>query len=417
MSSEYPSLSRTFGFDREKKIADSGIRNLFTPHQPIAESDLLFGRTPEVATIIQSLNTPGQHVLLYGERGVGKSSLANVTADLVLVLSHRRMFVKRCDASDTFESIVKGPLAAIGADLSLISVTEQNDKDGGIDFKLFKAGIAQSIVSTYAASHSLSPSTVAEAIGDIQGLLVVDEADAIGNPEDRRKLAELVKLLSDAGATFKVMIVGIAETGGELTAAHPSVQRCLREVKINRMSASELREIVVTGSAKAGLVFTPKVLDAIVRYSAGYPHFTHLIALKCAEDAIAEDRTEIEPSHMVRALVGAVDDAEATLKAEYESAVRSASTGMYKQIVHAAASFGPDEFTAAQLRDAIAKATGETISQGSLNNFLSRLVSDDGSTIFRREAKGIYRFSDPRLASYALIFKSIADAESARELT
>lgn len=406
-----------FGFDREKKIADSGIRNIFTPHQPIAESDLLFGRATEVQNVVKTLNTPGQHALLYGERGVGKSSLANVTSELVFVIAKLRIFMKRCDGSDTFESIVKSPLAAVGADLSLISVTEQNDKKAGVDLKVLNGGIAQSIVSTYAASHSLSPSTVAEAIGDVKGLLVVDEADAIANPEDRRKLAELVKLLSDSGSALKVMIVGIAQTGSELTSAHPSVQRCLRETKLNRMSPGELREIVTAGSAKAGLVFGSKVIDAIVRFSAGYPHFTHLIALKCAEDAIAEGRHEVGTDDLVKALMEAVDDAEATLKAGYENAVRSANTRKYQHIVHAAAAFGPSEFTASDLRGAIARDTGTDMSQQSLNNYLSRLVSDDGSTIFKREAKGVYRFSDPRLASFVLIYKAIAKGPTPPELT
>ncbi|MET4780168.1 ATP-binding protein [Glaciihabitans sp. UYNi722] len=115
-----------------KKIAESGIRNIFTPHQPIAESDLLFGREAEVRSLIETLNTPGQHVLLYGERGVGKSSIANVTSSVVSVLLNRNVYEKRCDNSDTFESILKGPLAEVGADLTLTEVIEQNDTSGGM---------------------------------------------------------------------------------------------------------------------------------------------------------------------------------------------------------------------------------------------------------------------------------------------
>ena len=105
---------------------------------------------------------------------------------------------------------------------------------------------------------------MAEAIQGLDALLVVDEADAIGNLEDRRKLAEVIKLLSDAGSRLKVMVVGIAATGGELTAAHPSVQRCLRETKLERKSDSELREIIDTGSDKAGVSFASKVVTSIV---------------------------------------------------------------------------------------------------------------------------------------------------------
>ncbi|PPG02129.1 MULTISPECIES: ATP-binding protein [unclassified Rathayibacter] len=408
MSNQFPSLNQMFGLEREKKIADSGVRNIFTPHQPIGESDLLFGRQTEVRSLIETLNTPGQHVLLYGERGVGKSSIANVASVLISGLIEAKVWTKRCDNSDTFESILKGPLAEVGADLTLVAVTEQDDKSGTLDAKVAKGTLAKSIVANYAASHSLSPSTVAEAIAHLEGLLIVDEADAIGNPEDRRKLAELIKLLSDSGSKLKVMIVGISETGEELTAAHPSVQRCLRETKLNRMSTAELTEIITTGGPKAGLNFTESLTKAIVRLSAGYPHFTHLIALKCAEEAVAADRTEIDEHHLKDALTTAVRDAEGTLKRDYEAATRSAGTDMYRNIVLAAASLDSEEFNAASLREAIDRITSGSISQGSLNNFLIRLVSDDGKSILTRTAKGVYRFTDPRMASYARMYNALA---------
>jgi len=390
-----------FGLERERKIADSGIRNIFTPHQPISEVDLLFGRQTEVQKLIETLNTPGQHVLLYGERGVGKSSLANVVATLLRLMLDIKLYVKRCDQSDTFESILLRPLADVGADLTLTQLDTQVDTKLGADIKVLRGERAKSVMASYAAHHVLSPSTVAEAIAEIDALLVVDEADAIGNLADRRKLAEMIKLLSDSGAKFKVMIVGIAGIGGELTAAHPSVQRCLRETKLERMSNAELEQIVATGSQKAGLIFSRGVINAIVSLSAGYPHFTHLIALKCAEQAVGEDRKNIDETHLKDALVLAVKDAEGTLKREYDDATRSFATEMYADIVAAAATLLTEEFNASSLREAIESRVGMPISQGSLNNYLQRLVSDDGSTILQRTAKGVYRFSDPRMSSFA----------------
>lgn len=396
-----------FGIEREQKIAKSGIRNVFTPHQPISEVDLLFGRKPEVQKLVETLNTPGQHVLLYGERGVGKSSLANVVSTLLRHVVDSRLFVKRCDQSDTFESIMMAPLADVGADLTLVQVDQQRQSKTGLNIKIANGERAKGVVATYEAHHSLNPSTVVEAIADLKALLVVDEADAIGNPEDRKKLAEAMKLLSDSSSQFKIMVVGIAATGSELTAAHPSVQRCLRETKLERMSETELRDIVDIGGKKTGLTFSSKVTKSIVQLSAGYPHFTHLIALKCAEAAVAEGRRNVDDSHLEEALADAVKDAEATLKREYDDAVRSFGSSLYEDIVLAAGSLKSEEFNAATLRQAISERIGELISQGSLNNYLKRLVSDDGSTIMQRAGKGVYRFSDPRMASFTRMVGAI----------
>lgn len=409
MASDYPILDNFFGLDAEEAIVNSGVREIFTPHQPISDVELLLGRQKEVKKLVQTLNTPGQHVLLYGERGVGKSSLANIVTDILRLLIKRQIFVKRCDQADTFESIVHGPLAAVGGDLTLKSVSEEATGKVKVDFKVIAGGGDKKYTGNYDVSSSLTPSTVAELVHDVVGLLIVDEVDAIENPRERRKLAELIKLLSDAGSNFKILIVGIAETGNELTAAHPSVQRCLKETKLRRMSVPELKQVVVKGAEKAGLTFTPKVIGSIASLSAGYPHFTHLIALKCAEMAIADGRTEIRDAHLNEALTLAVDDAEGTLKHDYDRATRSTGTGMYRSIVVAAALMKSEEFTSASLRDEVHKLTGNPISQGSMNNFLKRLLSDDGASILRRVSKGMYRFSDPRMASFARIANTLVE--------
>jgi hypothetical protein len=396
-----------FGLKRELAILHSGVRTIFTPHQPIVKGELLFGRGEEVRRLVEHINTPGQHALLYGERGVGKSSLANVTADVLLGdLITGDLHKKLCDSSDSFASIVRGPLQATGVDVELQEISEEvsRKKHGSIGWKGLGAGAEKgsATTATYRASE-LSPSMVAELLKDKDDVLLVDEADAIREEDDKRKLAELIKHLSDNGSDFKVLVVGIAETGGDLTGAHPSVARCLRETKLGRMSDAELREIVTTGAATLGLDFTSATVSAIVECSAGYPHFTHLLALKCAEEAIVEGRTEIRKEHLEQAMKLSVADAEGGLKRMYDAAVRSYSTDMYRVILVAAASLSGPEFTAEELRASIADITGEPISQGSLNNYFGRLVSRDGTRIIRRAAKGIYHFSDPRMPSFIRI--------------
>lgn len=400
-----------FGLEREQVIAASSVRAVFTPHQPVSQSTLLFGRTEEVRGLVETLNTPGQHVLLYGDRGVGKSSLANVVADVVRVAMGRTVYRKRCDSQDTFETIVQAPLKAVGADLTLtgLSTTDNIRMSGALRGGPLSAGgeSSQEVLATYTATGSLSPSTVAQALRNLDALLVVDEADAIASGDDRRKLAELIKHLSDEGSAFKIMVVGIAATGGELTAAHPSVQRCLRETKLRRMRDAELEEIVTSGASALKLNFATEVTHSIVRLSAGYPHFTHLLALKCAEEAITRGRHEIRHEHLRDAMQLALTDAEGTLRRVYADSVRSASD-MYRVILVAAASLTDEEFGSSELRDAIESRTSEPISQGSLNNYFQRLVSRDGTTILRRTGQGYYRFEDPRMPSYVRIANGMA---------
>ncbi len=398
-----------FGLEREQRISKSGVREVFTPHKPIHSVKFFFGRQAQVQKLIEQINTPGQHALLYGDRGVGKSSLANVAAQLLLAnLIKGTLFQKRCDSNTTFEEIVAGPLREAGVHPDLEKVTTSHKRGGraGLRIPLADAGIDSSreTTETYRGTPiTLSASEVSERLGPLRGLLLIDEADAIPKPEDRKKLAELIKLLSDSGSDFKLLVVGIADTGEQLTGGHPSVQRCLKETKLKRMSSAELGQIIEEGAKKLKLTFEPPAVESIVKLSAGYPHFTHLLALKCAENAIADKKRTITKSDLAHVMKQAVEDAEGSLTRSYDSAVRSYGTDMYRKILLGAAGINSPEFTAGELRDSIQQVTGDPITQYSLNNYLNRLISDGYDTILRRVAKGVYCFNDPRMPSFIKI--------------
>lgn len=402
-----------FGLDQEIKIVKSRVRSVFTPHQPINSKDLFFGRSNEVRSIVEQINTPGQHALLYGERGVGKTSLANITAEVLKPLTNNCLYRKRCDSTDTFMSMVSAPLLDKGLDVNINSASETSSLSGkaGINVHVAEVGSSVQIENTKdlvgISSKATSPGWVAEQLRDTSALFVIDEIDAVKSDEDRKKLSELIKHLSDFGSEFKILVVGIAETAEMLTGGHPSVHRCLRETKLNNMTNDELATIVVQGADIVGLTFEQRAVTGIVKLSAGYPHFTHLLALKCAENAIANDMTRIDEDDLKVALSAAAKDSEGTLKRIYDNASRSYQTDMHKKILVAAAYCNAGEFSAKDLRESIKEVYDLDISQQVLNNYFKRLVSDSEDTVLRRLAKGVYRFNDPRMPSYIRISEGV----------
>ncbi|EOB2574201.1 AAA family ATPase [Vibrio fluvialis] len=393
---------------REQKITLSGIRNIFTPHQPVQQYELFFGRDVTVTKIIEHLNTPGQHVLLYGDRGVGKSSLANITTKLVInEVLKVPLYTVRCSSSDNYLSLFKEVLKSQGVEIELKggSIKDTQGGKAAADLKIFKVECsgADEVTKQY-QFMDITPSSVAKILSSTTGLLYIDEADQIKNPADKVFLAETIKLLSDSASPFKILIVGIAETGSDLTAAHPSVGRCLKETRLEKMSDNELEKLIRKGSEKSGIEFEYPAVSAIVRLSSGYPHFTHLLALKCCEHVIGNDQKTVTLSVLNLAIKEAVNDAEGTLKRQYDEAIRSSKTEMFKFVLLAAARIGSQrEFHAKKWREEIENITGEEISQGELNNYLGRLVSDAEDCIIRRLGKGVYKFNDPRMPSYVRI--------------
>lgn len=299
--------SSTFRFIRkEQLISKSGIRNIFTPHCPISSIDLFVGRETEIQNIIEYLNTPGQHALIYGNRGIGKSSLANISIQLIFAgIIKGDYFHKRCDSNDTFITILQELF-----DYKKINIfetktlrAETTNKKAGISIPVASASLqSQQTYTSESEAISITPSYAAHIIKSIKGILVIDEADILAS-EVKEQIAELIKLLSDFNASLKILVVGIATTSGELMSFHKSVQRCLKETKVKPMSAKRLEKIIVKGLERFNsinkrhslkLTFDQEVISIIAQISDGYPYYAHLFSLKCAEYALSSDKVLVD---------------------------------------------------------------------------------------------------------------------------
>ncbi len=381
----------------ERRINESKVRNIFTPFTPISNLALFQGRKIEMHKGLSALNTPGQHLLLFGDRGVGKSSLANIISNQLVKITGRKLIKKSCSSSDSFETIVEGVLNEAGIDtMKISSKTKQGVGLKGLSYE------SETSQSGYDEKIK-SPSWVANRIKDEDVLFLIDEFDSIKIEGDKKKIAELIKLLSDFNSTIKIFIVGIAESSIELTEGHPSVQRCLKEIKLNKMTINELSQILDRGEAILQIEFTKMAKRRICRLSSGYPHFTHLIALKAAENAIIDEIKVIDIPDVNRAVRESVEDGENVLANSYRESMRSFSSKTLekcKQILYAI-SLCRDEFICNdQIRVKYKTVFKEELPMVTLNNYLSKMVSDKEDKLLRRLSKGVYRFNDPRMISY-----------------
>ncbi len=408
----------TFGLKDEAEIIKSGVRDVFTPHIPVDDVSHFFGREDEASRLVSVINSPGQHILLYGDRGVGKTSLAKTTCKLILQkLQRGDFFEKRCDSNDTFSSIFEEPLEKCGIDLSFKEETRTHNQGGGAGIS---AGFAKADLSSkrerketkVSAYKPDSPSWVAGKIRSLSGILLIDEADAIPNETDKKKIAELIKLLSDLNSPFKIVVVGIAQTGEELTAGHPSVERCLKEVALQRMTDDDLKKIILNGMKKLFLRPDDIVVNKIVDISAGYPHFTHLICLKCAESAILSKNKHITKETLKGALDEAVKDSEGALRRMLESTLRVLNKAQeYKLLLLTASYCSTPEFRSSELRDKLKLRFSIDIDSKALSRRLTKLTEGEKATILEKPARGCFKFADPRMPSFLKMALNSDDTE------
>ncbi len=424
-----------FALRANEAVIRSGVRETFTPHAPIDEIDMLLDRQNEVDGLLQLLSTPGLHGIVFGPRGVGKSSLAgSVQKYFLRVLHPGREFIYSCDRESTFSAMMAEPLLAlcsydVGVSESEFEAGVTGEVSAGLPGAGAKGGASASS-TVKRAQETVTPSKAAALLADKSGVLIIDEVDTLSSVDDRRRLAELAKLLSDRRSHFKLIIVGISHTASELVAQHPSAGRCLKEIRLDTMTSLGLREILRIGAAKHGFSFAPDVETTIVNASCGYPYFTHLLALKCAENLVRDNPAQfrmtrqarspvtlrITKDHLAHALRAAASEAEGRLSDQYDRAVLSRRSNRFEAAVAAAARIDEPQFHRKRWRTELAKDMGgdEVVAERILKAVVTSLVHSENSlnerSLLVRKSHGVFAFDDPRMRSFVRIQNELSIA-------
>ncbi len=243
---------------------------------------------------------------------------------------------------------------------------------------------------------------------ETSGLLIIDEFDRVIDKPTRTRLAETLKIFSDAASATKIIVVGVAETLNELIGEHKSLTRCLATVRLDRMTDSELNEIIEEGSDSTGIVFSEPIRRRMIALSDGFPFYTHLLCRYAGEEAgqVLEGnpnaRIVVSETEYAKALRRAIKTGEAELSETYHSAVITIKrkTEKFKNIIWAIAYSEDREVQEQEIADNIGLLTEVRPTRQSLSNPLGALIRPDKQEIVGRVRQGYYRFSNPLMRAY-----------------
>ncbi|MGD9676327.1 MAG: hypothetical protein AB7V19_06550 [Candidatus Bipolaricaulia bacterium] len=375
-------------------------RRVFTPHAPIVAPERFRGRTKLLEAVTNAMASPGSHALVWGARGLGKTSLANIVRHRVGTLRGVPTYLATGEKGSTTESLMEQPLDACGASPGLLRQTKKAAEKEHLGVSgIVKAGLESrsETTATYRPA-ALTPGRIVRPIADQPGVLVVDDADRVENTEVLLELSSICKGLSDRVSPFKLLILGSEKVACCSMRDGDIASRCLLSFEIDRMPDGEIKDILVKGFAELRLTPGNHALARIVRLASGHPYFAHLIALKCAMSAIADGRESIDLPDLPAALDAAVHDCEPGLRATYDLAVSRG--GLREQVLLAAACVNRRDFTPDMVRAKAAGVVPVDISPKAVRTALGNLSSQEGGQVLSRTRRGVYHFSDPRLSIY-----------------
>jgi Cdc6-like AAA superfamily ATPase len=182
---------------------------LFSPRTPIAVTDMFSGRYEQILKLNATISQPGAHAIIYGERGVGKTSLANIApfsfsvemkAPLDTIVAPRIA----CDSTDTFDSLWRKVFKRIKVASESRPIGYLAKNEGAVHPLLDELHI-----DTFTPGEV---GNVLDLIGKKCHLVVtLDEFDRLPKGEVPLLVADLIKSLSDNDAPATVVIVGRAQ--------------------------------------------------------------------------------------------------------------------------------------------------------------------------------------------------------------
>jgi Cdc6-like AAA superfamily ATPase len=275
---------------------------LFSPSAPIDERALFAGRRKEIRQVIDAVNQKGRHAIIFGDRGVGKTSLANVLTSFLPqgggVFSRR----VNCDTGDSFNSLWEKVFAEVQS--------QQVTTVGGF------RGPSQPPRAD-ASQEVISPEVVRRQLGlwssGALPILIIDEFDRM-DPRYRAIFADTIKTLSDHAVPATIILVGVADSVDQLIAEHESIQRALEEVKMPRMSSEEIAEIIQKGLSHLGMEIDAYALRRIIVLTQGLPHYAHLLGLHVTRTALDSLSTDISLDTLQAAIARAIEGAQQTVR-------------------------------------------------------------------------------------------------------
>ncbi len=363
---------------------EADLTRAFSPATAISRMDMFHGRRATIRRLVDTVNQEGQHAIIYGERGVGKTSLANVLTDFLRPFTSATIATSRfnCSRETSYHQIWQYLLRDVG----LVE---------GDEFVQY------------------TPPIVFDTLREVRTrklILIVDEFDRIGDPDVDTMFADTIKALSDFNLDTTLVLVGVADDVDDLITEHESVDRCLVQIPLSRMPFNELSSIVETGVTSAGMEVSEEAVSRICTVSLGLPHYVHALGIASGRSAIDDERLRIEEWDVDDAITNLVNESHQTILREFDLAVASPRReNFYFQVLLACALAPTDAvgcFRAADIRIPYSDIMAREMQIPSFGRHLHGLSEGNRGGVLQRFGKPHqyrYRFSNPLLQPFVLM--------------
>lgn len=382
---------------------------VFTPNTPIKQSNLFSGRESQIKSLLRAVSGLGSHAVIFGERGVGKTSLGHIILGFLPEDGSVLFAAVSCDSGMPYSSIWN-------AILERLSVSVPKNSSVGFQSAASLEKDNLKLANLVRNPENISSQEVRAILEQLPNtaIILIDEVDRL-NEDTTRRLADTIKTFSDYNVNVRLIIIGVGDSVAQLIAGHESIERALVQIHMPRMNTEEIENIASNGLKELGMTIEDEVKEKIVALSRGLPHYMHLLMLHATRYAAESDRTKINQDDFKSALQESVKEKEQSLKNGYDLAVQSTKKAyLFPYVLLACALAEPDKdgyFALTDVQKPLQKMRGEDVGLAAFISHVGAFSTVDRGPILERigkERKYRYRFKNPLMQTY-VIMKAIND--------
>jgi hypothetical protein len=377
------------------------LSDAFDPGRPKKALRAFAGRRDILERLMAAVQRDGAHLVIFGPRGTGKTSLANVLSEAAGEAGLEALRYA-CAPDATFQEIVRGLLRSRYAGPTA-RVRIGAGAPEGIEAPLPTGGFAPADLPEILERNKLE-----------RAILVLDEFDRAESKRLKKQLADAIKTLSLGSAGVSFVIVGAARRPDDLIVMDPALEDRVVAVNLPLMTAAELDDLVQAGAAAADVRFEAATRQMIVSIAKGLPYFAQLLCLHAGRRALGRGSGLVEMADLRDALQSAVRDFDPAATAAYEAATRQETDQGLIDVLSAAAAAPFDDFGAFTAEDAAARCAhreGEEPSPAAIAKSLAGLARAGKSRLIEEwETPGQetrYLFVPPALRQYILLRQAV----------
>lgn len=385
------------------------IRRHLSPSAPIQSYENLRGRQEQLDNIERALLSPGRHIFIYGDRGVGKTSLAQ-TAAYRHQSSDNEPIKLACEKDTTLTNLVSyiakkthdkyyqsKTSQKISGEIKIDGLSLSHEKQKGYDIspipQITDINSAIDVMKQIQIDYSK------------QTLVIIDEFDLLENKEERIRFANFIKQLGDQNVNVQFIFCGIGNSINDLFAGHKSVHRYVENIRLPQLGWDGRFDIIDYTADAFGISVDKGIRYRIAAISDGFPYYIHLILTNLYWELYNDPNicTLVERNHFVKAINSTTKGIEAYLRTAYDDATMKDSND-YHEVLWAVADHTDLRRQYKDIYESYERIMGvlgnPPISKDKFSNRLNSLRGDSCGRILVSHKRTWYEFRENIIRGY-----------------